>query len=67
MNDEKREEGKRFDPERFREFLNMASEEVRSWPAWKQAILSLRLPQTKAEGTSPKGTSESPPKRRAKE
>ena len=57
MSEEKMDEVQGFDREQFSKFLEKATEEVRGWPAWKQAILG--LPQTKSEGTLPNGTDDS--------
>ena len=54
MNDEKKQAAQRSEREEFSKFLEKAAEEVRSWPAWKQAILG--LPQSSAKGANAKNT-----------
>jgi hypothetical protein len=56
MSEEQREEQQRLEREEFSRFLERTSEEVRGWPAWKQAILG--LPQTRSERSLPETTSD---------
>ncbi len=52
MNEEKDQAVQKTEREQFSKFLEKTAKEVRSWPAWKQAILG--LPQSGAKGADAK-------------
>lgn len=54
MNEEKEHASQKTERELFSRFLEKTAEEVRGWPAWKQAILG--VPQAGSKGASSKGS-----------
>jgi hypothetical protein len=54
MNEEKEHAVQKTEREQFSQFLERTAEEVRGWPAWKQAILG--LPQSGAKSSNAKNT-----------
>jgi hypothetical protein len=57
MSEEKEQAAQKSEREQFSKFLEKAAEEVRGWPAWKQAILG--LPQSGAKGDNAKDADDS--------